>query len=151
MVIILPVKTISKHGMSVGSVSFSGTAWKSLVIYNLCCWVCGPQMSGGCACSYVMAACTDDVEMPICCAIWTTCFHGDVSSIAPILSVVSSTGVLCVFSLCIYMQPVTRRSSCNCTFSARGTSGNLHPCNNLSVTLWLQLVHEVSQFWCDRK
>ena len=63
---ILAVKTISKHGMSAGSVSFSGTAWKSFVIYNLCCWVRGPQMSGGCTCSNVMALCTDDADMPIC-------------------------------------------------------------------------------------
>jgi len=104
---ILAVKTISKYGMSAGSVSFSGTAWKSLVIYNLCCWVRGPQMSGGCTCNNVMALCNNDADMPICCAIWTTCFHGNVSSIAPILSVVYSTGVFCVLSLCMYMQPVT--------------------------------------------
>jgi hypothetical protein len=89
--------------MSAGSVSFSGTAWTSLVICNLCCWVCGPQVSGGCTCSDVMGVCTDDADMPICCAIWTTCFHGDVSSIAPISSVVSSTGVFCVLSPCVYI------------------------------------------------
>jgi hypothetical protein len=56
--------------------------------------------------------------------------------------------LLCFVSLYI-CNLLLRTSSCNCTFSVRGTSGNLCPCNNLSVTLWLQLAHQVSQFWCD--
>jgi hypothetical protein len=41
-------------------------------------------------------------------------------------------------------------SSWICELFGMGSSGNFHPCGILSVTLWMLLAHQVSQFLCDR-